>query len=54
MCPDFEMGNLCSSSKGLFLAIVILLTFCLGLTTILAHLGDVAQAMTSEEREELK
>jgi hypothetical protein len=48
------MGNLSSSLKGLILAVTILLTFCLGLTSILAHLGDVAQAMTSEEREELK
>lgn len=54
MCPDFEMGNFCLSSKGLFLAIMILLAFCLSLTTILAHFGDMAQAMTSEKREELK
>ncbi|XP_069686401.1 ER degradation-enhancing alpha-mannosidase-like protein 3 [Periplaneta americana] len=47
------MGSL-YSLKGLILAMMIVLTFCLGLTSILAHLGDVAQAMTSEEREELK
>ncbi|XP_021917509.1 ER degradation-enhancing alpha-mannosidase-like protein 3 isoform X2 [Zootermopsis nevadensis] len=54
MCPNFEIGNLSLSLKGLILAIMILLSFCLGLTSILAHLGDVAQAVTSEEREELK
>jgi hypothetical protein len=55
MCPDFEMGNLYSSLKGLILTIMMVLTLCMGLTSILAHLGDVAQAtMTNEEREELK
>ncbi|KAJ9583999.1 hypothetical protein L9F63_021669, partial [Diploptera punctata] len=53
MCPDIEMGNL-YSLRGLVLTIMIVLTFCLGLTSILAHLGDVAQAITSEERDELK
>jgi hypothetical protein len=54
MCFILEMGNLYSSLKGLILSIMILLTLCLGLTSILAHLGDVARAVTSEEREELK
>ncbi|PSN33488.1 hypothetical protein C0J52_15395 [Blattella germanica] len=53
MCPDIEMRSL-YSLRGLIFAIMIVLTFCLGLTSILAHLGDVAQAMTVEEREELK
>ena len=53
MCPDIEMGSL-YSFRGLVLAIMIVLTFCFGLTSILAQLGDVAQAMTGEERDELK
>jgi hypothetical protein len=54
MYPYFEMGNRSTSSKGTFLAIMKLLTFCLSLTTILGHFGDVAEAMTSEKRAELK
>lgn len=53
MCLNFDMKNI-YSLKRLILAIMILLTFCLGLTSILAHLEDVAQAVTSEEREDLK
>nr|CAD7438420.1 unnamed protein product [Timema bartmani] len=49
-----KMGPLVFSLKGLFMTLILVLTFCLGLTSIWAHLGDVAQSMSSLEREQLK
>lgn len=48
------MGSCCTSVKGLVIAVILLLTFCLGPASVFAHLGDVAQAMTREEQELLK
>jgi hypothetical protein len=48
------MGSCCTSVKGYVIAVIVLLAFCLGPVSVFAHLEDVAQAMTGEERELLK
>lgn len=54
MTANLDMKSNMYSFKGILFAIMIVLIFCLGLNSIFAHLGDVSQPMSNEEKEELK